>query len=87
MLRNLGRFVWSQSRDIQVYNYPKVILYEIRTSDGNMWLKFCKKTEAWTLGKQMRGDVAEILKNPLQEFSTQTPLPSRTPRDIEFSPH
>ena len=87
MLRNLGRFIWSQSRDMQVYNYPKAILYEIRTSDGNMWLKFCKNTEEWTVGKQRRGDVLEIFKNPLEEPLAQPPLPSRKPRDIEFSPH
>jgi hypothetical protein len=79
MLRNLGRFIWSQTRDMQVYNYPKAIVYEIRTSDGNMWLKFCKDTEAWTVGKRQHGDVAEIF--------TQTVLPSRKPRDIEFSDH
>jgi hypothetical protein len=87
MLKNLGRFIWSQSRDMQVYNYPKVMLYEIRTCDGNMWLKFCKDTKAWTVGEQKRGDVAEVFKNPLQEFLPQEPLPSGKLRDIEFSHH
>ena len=77
MLKNLGRFIWSQTRDMQVYNYPRAILYEIRTSDGNVWLKFCKNTEAWTVGKQRPGDVHDILKEP--------PSPSGKPHDIEFS--
>ena len=80
MLKNLGRFIWSQTRDMQVYNYPRAILYEIRTSDGNVWLKFCKKTEAWTVARQKPGDVHDIFKDP-----PQISLPSGTPRDIEVS--
>jgi hypothetical protein len=77
MLRGLGRFIWSQTRDMQVYNYPRAILYEIRTSDGNVWLKFCKSTEAWTVGKQRPGDVHDILKEP--------PLPLEKHHDIKSS--
>jgi len=61
MLRGLGRAVWSQTRDMQVFNYPRAMLYEIRTADGNVWLKFCKTTESWTVGKQKQGDIHDVL--------------------------
>lgn len=77
MLKNLGRFIWSQTRDMQVYNYPRAILYEIRTSDGNMWLKYCKNTGSWSVDKQRPGDLHDIFIVP--------PSPSEKPRDIEFS--
>jgi hypothetical protein len=77
MLRGLGRFIWSQTRDMQVYNYPRAILYEIRTSDGNMWLKYCKKTEAWTVDKQRPGDLHDIFIEP--------PSPLEKPCDIGLS--
>lgn len=82
MLKNLGRFVWSQTRDMQVYNYPKAILYEVRTCDGGVWLKYCKQSEAWTVGKQMNGDIAELFTHSLKQ-----PSPLGKPRDIEFSHH
>jgi len=82
MLKNLGRYVWSQTRDMQVYNYPKAILYEVRTSDGGVWLKYCKNTDTYTVGKQKHGDVAELFTGAIKR-----PLPSGKPCDIEFSPH
>jgi len=65
MLRNLGHLIWTQSRVMLVYNYPKAIVYEIRTSDGNMLVNYCKKTETWNVAKQKPGDTAELLKDPI----------------------
>lgn len=62
MLRNLGRLIWSQPREMQVFNYPKSMLYQIRTSDGNILLKYCKKTEAWSIDKEKSGDLHKLFK-------------------------
>jgi hypothetical protein len=66
MLRNLGRLIWSQTRDMHVFNYPQAIVYEIRTSDGDMLLKYCKKTEAWSVDKRHNGDFTLMFKQPSQ---------------------
>jgi hypothetical protein len=74
MLKNLGRLIWSQTRDMHVFNYPKAIVYEIRTSDGDMLIKYCKKTEAWSVDKRRNGDYGVMLNSP---------LPSGTPDNTE----
>ena len=76
MIRNLGRLVWRQTRDMNVYNYPIAILYEVRTSEGNMWLKYCKKTELWSVDKSGPGDIVELL-------TAELPSPLRMPRDTK----
>jgi len=78
MLRNLGRLIWSQTRDMNVFNYPQAIVYEIRTSDGDMLLKYCKKTEAWSVDKRKSGDYGVMFKKP---------SPSGTLDNIEPSAH
>jgi hypothetical protein len=82
MLRNLGRFVWSQTRDMNVYNYPRAMLYEIRTADGGVWLKYYKKTENWSMDKRRPGDVAELFPEPIPSVFEQ-PLPSGMLRDTK----
>ena len=64
MLRNLGRMIWSQTRDMYVINYPQAIIYEVRTSDGDMLLKYCKKTGAWAIDKKSNGDASILFKQP-----------------------
>jgi len=78
MLRNLGRLIWSQTRDMHVFNYPKAIVYEIRTSDGDMLLKYCKKTEEWSVDKRKSNDF---------NFMLNSPSPSRMPGNTEPSAH
>jgi hypothetical protein len=76
MLRNLGRMIWSQTRDMNVLNYPQAIIYEVRTSDGDMFLKFCKKTEVWALDKKRNGDFAILFKDPLPSETLCDKVPS-----------
>ena len=64
MLRNLGHLIWTQGREMLVHNYPRAIVYEIRTSDGSMLVKYCKKTETWNINKQKPGDTVDLLKDP-----------------------
>jgi len=65
MLKNLGRLIWSHTRDMHVFNYPKAIVYEIRTSDGDMLVKFCKEKEIWSIDKRRNGNYIEMFKTPL----------------------
>jgi hypothetical protein len=76
MLRNLGRLIWSQTRDMHVFNYPKAIVYEIRTSDGDMLIKYCKKTEEWSVDKRKSGDYGVMLKQPSQPETPDNTEPS-----------
>jgi len=64
MLKNLGRLVWSHTRDMNVFNYPKAIVYEIRTSDGDILVKFCKDKEIWSIDKRRNGDFTQMFKSP-----------------------
>jgi hypothetical protein len=90
MLRNLGRLIWSQPREMQVFNYPKAMLYQVRTSDGNILLKYCKKTETWTVDKERLGDLHKLFKedcNTDLSLPTLTPLlPSERPYSIGLCP-
>jgi hypothetical protein len=43
MLRNLGKLIWKQSRDINVLNYPNYMVYEIYTNNG--FLHFIQEKE------------------------------------------
>lgn len=45
MLRRLGQAIWSQSRDIRVVNYPGVIVYEIFTNQGYLYIGHDKNTD------------------------------------------
>ena len=42
MLRNLGSAIWRHTRDMTVLNYPTAIVYEIYTSEGYIYMKYCK---------------------------------------------
>lgn len=44
MLRNLGKLIWSQSREIRLLNYPKHTVYEIYTNAG--FLHFIQDKES-----------------------------------------
>lgn len=37
MLR-LGKLIWSHTRDMRVLNYPEVMVYEIYTNKGNIFI-------------------------------------------------
>lgn len=43
MLRNLGAVIWRQTRDMTVINYPKVIVYELYTANGYVYVKHDKE--------------------------------------------
>lgn len=45
MLRRLGQAIWSQSRDIRVVNYPGVMVYEIYTNKGKLYIGHDKTTD------------------------------------------
>ena len=38
MLKNFGRLVWKQSREMSVLNYPNHLLYEIYTNQGYFYV-------------------------------------------------
>ena len=42
MLKQFGRVIWRQSRDISVYNYPSHMLYEIYTNQGYLYVSHDK---------------------------------------------
>jgi hypothetical protein len=42
MLKNLGSAIWRHTRDMTVLNYPTAIVYEIYTSEGYIYMKYCK---------------------------------------------
>ena len=44
MLRRFGRIIWTQSRDIRVVNYPEVMVYEIFTNKGYLYIAHDKTT-------------------------------------------
>jgi hypothetical protein len=43
MLR-LGRLVWRQTRDMSVWNYSQVMVYEIFTNQGSLYVRQNKMT-------------------------------------------
>lgn len=45
MLKNLGRLIWRQPREISVLNYPNHMVYEIYTNSGFQYLVQDKTTE------------------------------------------
>lgn len=61
MLRGLGRMVWSQTRDMNVLNYPKAIVYEIYTNNGGYtYIKYCKETQKTTVEDERPSLASEI---------------------------
>jgi len=44
MLRQFGRLIWRQPREISVLNYPQAIIYEIYTSHGYLHIAHDKTT-------------------------------------------
>jgi hypothetical protein len=52
MLRNLGRAIWRQTRDMTVINYPKVIVYELFTADGYVYVKHDKEKNEYIVDKK-----------------------------------
>lgn len=45
MIKQLGRMIWRQSRDISVMNYPNYIVYEIFTNQGFIHISHNKTTD------------------------------------------
>jgi len=41
---SLGKLIWTHSRDMTVFNYSRVMIYQIYTSNGYINLHQCKKT-------------------------------------------
>ena len=54
MLRNLGRAIWRQTRDMTVINYPKVIVYELFTADGYVYVKHDKEKNEYIRRERLR---------------------------------
>lgn len=76
MLKNLGRMIWSHSRDMRVLNYPEAIVYEIYTADGYLYMKYCKKKNEYTVDK-----IRDNICNELY-YSKSESLQPETPRNI-----
>ena len=49
MLKGLGRVISRHTRDMNVLNFPKAIVYEIYNSDGYMYIKYDKETKQTTV--------------------------------------
>ena len=45
MLKNLGKVIWRQSREISVSNYPNHLVYEIYTNSGYLYCIQAKEGE------------------------------------------
>jgi hypothetical protein len=60
MLRNLGRAIWRQTRDMTVINYPKVIVYELFTADGYVYVKHDKEKNEFVVDKVRLCPASEI---------------------------
>ena len=45
MLSKFGRLIWSQVRDMHVYNYEKHIVYQIYESGGYRYVAIEKSTD------------------------------------------
>lgn len=45
MLKQLGKLIWRQSRDIYVLNYPSHTLYEIFTNQGTLRIIHERETD------------------------------------------
>jgi hypothetical protein len=60
MLRNLGRAIWRQTRDMTVINYPKVIVYELFTADGYVYVKHDKEKNEYIVDKKRLCPAPEI---------------------------
>ena len=73
MLKNLGRVIWRQTRDITVINYPKAIVYELYTAEGYVYVLHDKKKNEFVVDKIRRCPAAEIYEEPLL---TTTSFPS-----------
>jgi hypothetical protein len=46
MLKRLGPLIWMAGREMNVYNYPYHMIYEVYQPSGFLSFIFCKKTEA-----------------------------------------
>jgi len=65
MLRGLGRMMWSQTRDMNVLNYPKAIVYEIYTNNcGYTYIKYCKETQKTTVENERPSLASELYDIP-----------------------
>jgi len=68
MLKNLGRMIWSHSRDMRVLNYPEAIIYEIYTAEGYLYMKYCKKKNEYSVDK-IRDNICNELYHSKSESS------------------
>ena len=68
MLKNLGRMIWRQTRDITVINYPKAIVYELYTAEGYVYVLHDKKKNEFVVDKIRRCPATEIYEE-LQSHS------------------
>lgn len=45
MLKQFGKQIWRQSREISVYNYEKAMIYEIYTNHGYLYVSHDKSED------------------------------------------
>ena len=72
MLKNLGRMIWRQTRDITVINYPKAIVYELYTAEGYVYVLHDKKKNEFVVDKIRRSPAAEIYEEPQSHSLSKT---------------
>ena len=70
MMKHLGRMLWSQSREIEVLNYSRAMVYQIYTANGYLYLTVDKST-----------GVVQVEKKDGINYALYTPQP--TVRDLE----
>jgi hypothetical protein len=79
MIKNLGRAIWRQSRDISVWNYPQHTVFEIFTNQGTLMI--CQeKTSSEVLWTKMgvKESVVSLSdgrgeRSPQHDKQTQSP--------------
>lgn len=67
MLKNFGRLVWKQSREMSVLNYPNHLLYEIYTNQGYFYVAQDKKDDTFQI---MDAHKFNLTKTELETYKT-----------------
>ena len=52
VLRRFGTLVWKQSREIEVLNYSRAVVYQIYTNQGYLYVCHDKDTDRFTVLKK-----------------------------------
>lgn len=67
MLKNWGRLLWRQSREISVMNYPNHLVYEIYTNQGYFYVAHDKRKDTFVV---MDAHKLELTKPELDTYAT-----------------